>query len=461
MRGFRSIAKDTALLTAASLGMRCVGLAYQAWLARRIGAAGVGLWQLVLSVNVLAATLAISGIRFTTTRLIAEERGGDGRTARAAAHCLLYAVFFGCGACLLLFFGAERIGFLWVGDARTVQSLRILSITLPMISLSSVLGGCFIAGGKAWKSALTQFVEQLVNVAAVMLCLRAVRPDDLAQSCAAIARGCLAADAVSLLLALALFLPMLPRRAPAQSAPAHLRGRMLRIALPLALSAYARTGLTTLEHLLVPRKLREGGMGAARALGAYGVITGMVFPVIGFPSCLLGALAELSVPELTAAQVRGDAPFIRRAVRRLLRAALLYALAVALALFLSADALGRLIYRSEEVGRYLRILSPLVPVMYLDIVTDGCLKGLGQMLRSMAYNISEALLSVAFVIGVLPRWGLGGFLFLIFFCELWNFSLSFARLVKITDLFGREKKKKARAALPDGPRETDSLMPGA
>ena len=86
MRGFRSIAKDTALLTAASLGMRCVGLAYQAWLARRIGAAGVGLWQLVLSVNVLAATLAISGIRFTTTRLIAEERGGDGRTA-CAARC--------------------------------------------------------------------------------------------------------------------------------------------------------------------------------------------------------------------------------------------------------------------------------------------------------------------------------------------------------------------------------------
>ena len=106
---------------------------------------------------------------------------------------------------------------------------------------------------------------------------------------------------------------LLPRRAPAQSPPAHLRARMLRIALPLALSAYARTGLTTLEHLLVPRKLREGGMGAARALGAYGVITGMVFPVIGFPSCLLGALAELSVPELTAAQVRGDTRFIRRA----------------------------------------------------------------------------------------------------------------------------------------------------
>ena len=459
MNGFRKIAKDTACLTAAALGMRCVGLAYQAWLARRIGAAGLGLWQLILSVNVLAATLAVSGIRFTATRLIAEERGGGGRTAAAAAHCLLYALIFGCAACLLLFFGAERIGFLWVGDARTVRSLRILSFTLPMISLSSVVNGCFIAGGKASRSALTQFIEQLVNVGAVMLCLRGIRSEDLAESCAAVARGCLAADAVSLLLAFALFAPMLPRRRPSHPPP-KLTGRMLRIALPLALSAYARTGLTTLEHLLVPRKLREGGMGAERALGAYGVITGMVFPLIGFPACLLSALAELSVPELTAAQVRGDTALIRLAVRRLLRAALFYSLAVALALFLAADALGVLIYRSAEVGRYLRILSPLIPVMYMDIVTDGCLKGLGQMLRSMAYNISEALLSVLFVLTVLPRRGLGGFLFLICFCELWNFTLSFSRLAKLTGLFA---ERKTRAVRKDGPREGASsyLTPGA
>ena len=449
MGSARKIAKDAALLTSAALGMRCVGMAYQAWLARRIGDTGVGLWQLILSVDVFAATLAISGIRFTATRLVSEERGAGGRTAMAAAHCLLYAVFFGCAACLLLFFGAERVGFLWVGDARTVGALRALSFTLPMISLSSVLNGCFLAGGKAWKSAITQLTEQLVNVGAVMFFLRAVPAGDLAQSCAAIARGCLAADAASLLLALGLFVPMLPRRALPHPPPANLRGRMLRIALPLALSAYARTGLTTLEHLLVPRKLREGGMGAERALGAYGVVTGMAFPVIGFPSCLLVALAELSVPELTAAQVRGDTSFIRRAVGRLLRHTLIYSLTVALLLFLSADALGSLFYRNAEVGRYLRILAPLVPVMYMDIVTDGCLKGLGQMLRSMVYNVSEALLSVAFVVFLLPRWGLGGFLFLIYFCELWNFSLSFIRLMKLT---GSPFERKMRAAFSGDPR---------
>ncbi len=447
MDGVRKIAGDTAILTGAALLMRCVGLAYQSWLARRIGAAGLGLWQLVLSINVLAATLAISGIRFTATRLVSEERGNGSSPGAAAARCLVYAVFFGCLACLLLYCGAECIGFLWVGVARTVQSLRTLAFTLPMIALSSVLNGCFIADGKAWKSAVTQTVEFTVNIAAVVLLLRRADSGDLSGCCAAIARGNLAADAASLALAAALSLSSLSGREIHSVPSRHLTGRMLRIALPLALSAYARTGLTTLEHLLVPKKLRAGGMGTEAALVGYGTVTGMVLPVIGFPSCLLAALAELSVPELTAAQVRGDTEAVRAAVRRLLKTGLYYSASVTLLLFLSAPAIGAVVFHSHEVGRYLRILSPLIPVMYMDIVTDGCLKGLGQMLRSMCYNISEALLGVAFVILILPRSGLTGFIVLIYLCELWNFSLSFSRLAEVTGLFSPEN---GRAALSDG-----------
>lgn len=434
MGGFRKLAKDTALLTAAAVVMRLVALGYQSWLARRIGASGVGLWQLVLSVNVFSATLAISGIRFTTTRLVSEELGSpDGTAGGAVARCLVYALIFGCGACLLVFFSAVPIGFLWIGDARTVACLRTLSFTLPLISLSCVLNGYFVASGKAWKSALTQVVEQGVNVCAVMLLLRGERSGDLARCCAAIARGCLIADTASLLLAVGFFLTAPPSRA-ARGAAYGLTGRMLRLALPLALSAYARTGLSTLEHMLVPRKLRESGLSADGALSGYGVVTGMVFPLLFFPACLLNAASELCVPTLTAAQVRGDRRAIVHTVRKLLRFALAYGLAVALFLFLCAEPLGALIYHSAEVGRYLRLLAPLVPVMYLDIVTDGCLKGLGEMLRSMIFNVSEALVGLLFVVTLLPRFAMQGYLALLYFCELWNFTLSFTRLRKAAHL---------------------------
>ena len=66
---------NTALLTGASILMRLIGMAFQVWLAGRIGAAGIGLYQLTMSVELLCVTFAVSGIRFAVTRLVAEEIG--------------------------------------------------------------------------------------------------------------------------------------------------------------------------------------------------------------------------------------------------------------------------------------------------------------------------------------------------------------------------------------------------
>ena len=56
------------------------------------------------------------------------------------------------------------------------------------------------------------------------------------------------------------------------------------LALPLAVSAYARTSLTTLEHLLIPRGLKSSGLTADRALAGYGTVHGMALPVVILPS---------------------------------------------------------------------------------------------------------------------------------------------------------------------------------
>ena len=75
MSGLKNLLRNTAVLTVSGIVMRCVGLSYQVWLAGRIGSTGIGLFQLIASVNALCATFAISGIRFTSTRLCSEELG--------------------------------------------------------------------------------------------------------------------------------------------------------------------------------------------------------------------------------------------------------------------------------------------------------------------------------------------------------------------------------------------------
>ena len=244
----KKLVYNTALLTGSSLLMRCIGMAFQAWLAGRIGATGIGLFQLVMSVEMLCTTLAVSGIRFAATRIVAEEIGSgrEGAVGTAVFRCCMYSLLFGCTAAAVLMSFAEPVGFLWIGDARTVMSLRILACGLPFLSLSSVLSGYFTACGRVWKSALVHLIEQFSYIGLVALFLSRTPQGDIERNCAAVTAGITASDMLSFALMFAFFLS--DRRAHAQRSARseRLTARMLGVALPLAVSSYARSALSTL-----------------------------------------------------------------------------------------------------------------------------------------------------------------------------------------------------------------------
>lgn len=427
---------NTALLTGSSLAMSAISMAFQVWLAARIGSAGIGLYQLVLSVAFLCTTFAVSGIRFAATRLVSEELGHERSWSVAAAmrRCFAYSLFFGLSAMAVLWSFAEPIGFLWIGDARTVKSLKLIAFSMPFLSLSSVMSGYFTACGRVWKPTVVHLGEQLITIGFVAFFLTHSPAGDIEKNCAAVMLGNVCGDAISFVCMLLFYLTDRHSVRDYSAQKLKLTSRMLKVALPLAVSAYARSALSTLEHLLVPRGLKAAGFSANRALSGYGVIQGMVLPILSFPACILMALAELIIPELTEAQVRGNEGDISKTVSSLIKKGLGYSSAVALVLFIFADKLGVRIYSSPEAGDYLRLLAPLIPIMYTDMVADGCLKGLGQQLWCMGINLLDALLGVLLVWQVLPVFALKGYICIIYFNECLNFALSIMRLGKVTKI---------------------------
>ena len=346
-------------------------------------------------------------------------------------RCFVYSALFGTAAFFILHSGAEMIGFLWIGDARTVRSLRIMAYAMPMVSLCSAMSGYFTACGRVWKPTVVHFFEQIITIALVALFLVRSPAGDIEKNCSAVMLGTVCGDAISFVMMLLFYLTDRGRHPGNGKNDLRLTSRMLRIALPLAFSAYARSALSTLEHLLVPRGLKSAGFSADRALSGYGTIQGMVMPIISFPACFLMALSELMIPELTEAQMRGESAEISHTVRSLLKKGSGYSLAVALAIFIFADRLGIAVYSSPEAGHFLRLLAPLIPIMYTDMLCDGCLKGLGQQMWNMGINVLDALLGVLLVWRVLPVYALTGYICIIYFNECLNFALSMLRLGKV------------------------------
>lgn len=206
--------------------------------------------------------------------------------------------------------------------------------------------------------------------------------------------------------------------------------RTAEIALPTAVGSYVRQGLICAEHIAIPRGLKKFGGSGEAALVSYGVLHGMTFPLIFFPSSVVAAAASLLIPELSEAAAlrrRGDIRFI---AEQCVRLTLIFAAFIG-ALFLSCgEALGERIYSSADAGAYAKLISPLIPVMYLDTAVDCVLKGIGEQVYCMKVNIIDAALSLILVLTVLPHFGLYGYIFCVYLTEIVNFVMSITKMIR-------------------------------
>lgn len=416
------------LLTGVNLLLRLVSTSFQVYISGRMGAAGVGLLQLVMSVGTLAMTAGMAGIRTTTMYLTAEEIGKrrPQNVTWVLRGAFLYSIVCSGVVSLGLYFGAPQIAAVWVGDPRTVSAIRLYATFLPMVCLCGCMTGYFTAANRIGTLAAVEVAEQLCSMAVTMAALTLWAGQDSGKACQAVILG--SGIGACLTMACLMYLRLRGREKSGSRIP--VASRLLNTAIPLALADDLKSGITTTEHLMVPKRLALYPS-IESPLAAFGMISGMVFPVLMFPAAILFALAELLVPELARCAAAQSQRRIQYLVKRCLRVAMLYGCLCGGLLILLSEDLCMALYDSSQAGQLLRQFALFAPMLYCDSITDAMTKGLGQQRACVRYNIITSTMDVIFLYILLPKYGITGYYISFLITHMINFVLSLRRLLLI------------------------------
>ena len=446
-------AVNALLLIAVNLFMRTVGVSFNVYLAGRAGGEVMGLHSLLGGVYGLAMTLGSGGIHLGTTRMVADTMGrychGEDlcentchrAIRRVLKRCLLYSLLCSMGAGLLLLTTAPFVGRVWLGDERTVLSLRVLALTLPPVAVCACLGGYFTAVRRVAKSAAVGIGVQFLRIGFCAYLLTLWLPEGTEMTCLALVLGGALSEFCGLVFTVGAYLwdrhthlRVSGYQEPNIASEESSTRKLLGITVPVTLSACLRSGLLTLQHILIPRGLKQSGASWESALTSYGILHGMVLPVVLFPSAFISSFSGLLVPEVAESVAAGDSPRVARIAERIITPALIFSFGVAGIMTCYGYELGEIVCGSREAGLYLRILAPLIPIMYVDSSVDAFLKGMGEHVYSMNVNILDALVSVILVWLLLPRLGLWGYVIAIYVTETLNTTLSLCRMLRVSSM---------------------------
>lgn len=146
----RTYFKNAVILTVTGLALRAAGMFFRIYIAARIGAEGMGLYQLIFTIYSLCITFATAGVSVAATRLAAEEltQPDMGRTAGVLNRVVRLGLELGLAAAVVQFVLAYPAAKYWLGDARAELSLKILAPSLPFMAVGTALRGYFLPGGR-------------------------------------------------------------------------------------------------------------------------------------------------------------------------------------------------------------------------------------------------------------------------------------------------------------------------
>ncbi len=434
--------KNAAILTVTSLLLRTIGIVFRMYLSNKIGAEGMGLYQLIISIYVLGSTFATSGISTAVTRLVADELTcGTPRSIRhILRRSLLLSVGIGFLSTAIIYGSSDILARWWIRDVRAIPALRVLAFSLPSMGISSCLRGYFTARRRISTTARAQLAEQAIRMLLIFCIIDRFAKRGLAAACAAVMIGDTIAEWGACLYVSIGY--AIDRRRLQQEGGATVsakpRNRVVRqllaIAAPITAGRYLNTALRTVENLLVPNAIAQYCGSQEQGLSQFGALKGMALPLIFFPASFLSAMSTLLIPELSADNAQHRIETVRRTVEKALTITLLSSIWVGALFTVFARPLGLLLYGSEDVGIYLRVLAPLTPIMYAESMVDGMLKGLNQQVSSLKYSIADSAIRIVLILWLVPFRGMGAFLFIMVISNVLTSFLNLRRLLSVTQL---------------------------
>ena len=421
-------------MAGASLIIRSTGMLFRVFFAGVTGAEGLGLYQLVMSVYLVFAATVSSGVCLCATRLFTElsARGKPAQARYAAEYCMRLSFVTGLAGGALMFSCADTAASYLLHDVRAAPSLRLLAVGLPFLAVSASVRGYFLARRNSLQPSGEQLIEQLVETGGFAAAVWIIRPADITQTCCIAAASASAAELVSFVYSTLCYRGDVKKTGINKERSAHIGRTALPILLPVSANSCIRSGLSAAENALIPFGLKKHGMNGSTALSQYGIISGMVMPVIVFPSVLILPFSTLMITEAADARARGDTAAIKHMTEKAVSAVLRYSLPVMIMLIFFADPLCTALFNNTEAGKYLAVLAPAIPFMYLDSAADAILKGLNEQMSYFVFNTIDSVIRVALTCILVPIYGVMGAAAVIIISELLNTAMSLFRLVQVT-----------------------------
>lgn len=415
------------ILAIASLVSRVIGLVYRIPLTAIIGDHGNDYYSCAYEIYSLLLLISSYSLPMAVSKMVsARISNGEKQNAyRVFKGAMIFALFTGTAACMIVFFGAEELTRLFKTPLG-VYALQVLAPTLIIVAVLGVFRGFFQGMGTMIPSAVSQIIEQIVNAvvsvgAAYVLfaygrriatVLGSKEHYDAAYGAAGGTLGTSAGALCGLAFIIFVFSMFFPKFRKAmrrenkigKKQPESYRvifGILIGTIVPVLMSTTIYNMVSIVDQWLFKNIATIQGYSAADVSEWWGIFSGKYRVLTNVPISISTALAASCVPALAAAFAQKDEKQVRSKIGMSMRFIMVVAMPCTAGIMVLADPIIQLLFpgSSPLAGHLLQAGGISVIFYSISTLSNAVLQGIDRM-RIPVRNASVALVLHAGVIAV-------------------------------------------------------------
>ena len=430
----RRFFKTVLIVTVFSVCEKFLGFLYRIYLSRTIGAEGVGLYQVALSVFAFLLTLSCSGTPITVSRLMTkyDSENKKDRIFKVVTAGIVFTLIISSVICLLGFILKQYLGVIFADD----RCISIFLIVLPGIiftSVYAVLRGVFWGNKDFLPYSVIELLEEICMILVGVILIN--RATGVYQGAFRAGVAVLVSYIFSFTLATVVFFI----RKNKLKNPVSEFKPLLSSALPVTAMRTVNSLAVSLVSIILPVRLISSGLSESQAMSLFGSAVGQAIPILFIPTTLIGSFTLVIIPEIAENYYKKRDIFLKNDIEKTVKFTLFLTCLFVPVFFVLGKQIGVMIFGSETSGKYLTASSYLMIFIGLSNISTSILNSIGQENKTLIFCMISGvfmLLSIWFLPSVMGIYALlVGFTFVYGLTTVLNFILLYKKMPEKPKIF--------------------------
>lgn len=447
--------KGALILSIAGGISKILGAVYRIPLARMIGAEGIGLYQMAYPIYTTILALATAGVPVAISIMVASKEtegySGDSRRILKASLVILFVI--GILLTLIVMQSAGILANYVLKNPRAYYPILAVAPAIFLAGLMSVFRGFFQGHQSMVPTAVSQVIEQLFRVTAVLILAYILVDKGIEYAAAGATFGAVIGGIAGLIVLIIYYISFNRQNSIDKvnlkysgASSASLGREMIKLAVPVSVGAVVLPLVQMLDAIIVPGRLIALNYTVSQATSLYGHLSGMAAVLISLPTIFTISIATSMVPAISEAKTRNDLRLLKERLNYGFRGGMLISFPAAAGLFILAFPICDLLYGAPEAGIALEPLAFSAIVLAAFQISSAGLQGIGRPEIAMRNLVITGIFKVIFnysltsipalnikgaAIGTVLAFLIGSLLNLVYLKKFTGISYEKGRLFKI------------------------------